>query len=125
MKKCSLCGHGQTAPNPVLTTLRYFDDEYSAHIERRNCPARVCKELISYYIDPAKCQACLICLRNCPVDAIDGGKGRIHVIDQGKCTKCDTCFEVCPPRFSAVTKISGEPVPPAPPEEERAVTRNK
>jgi NADH:ubiquinone oxidoreductase subunit F (NADH-binding)/(2Fe-2S) ferredoxin/ferredoxin len=119
----ALCALGGTAPNPVLTTLRYFRDEYEAHIEQKRCPAFVCKELISYYIDPAKCQACLICLRNCPVGAIDGGKGKIHVIDQSKCTKCATCFEMCPDRFNAVARISGEPVPPAPPEEERVIVR--
>ena len=121
----SLCALGGTAPNPVLTTLRYFRDEYEAHIEQKRCPAFVCKELTSYYIDPAKCQACLICLRNCPVGAIDGEKGKIHVIDQSKCTKCGTCFEMCPPRFDAVARISGEPIPPSPAEEERVIVRAK
>ena len=80
-------------------------------------------EIESYYIDPAKCQACMICFRRCPVEAIAGGKGRIHVIDQDKCIKCGTCFEVCPPRFGAVSKITGEPVPAPIPEEERALVR--
>jgi len=80
-------------------------------------------EVVSYYIDPEKCQACMICLKKCPVEAIAGGKNRIHVIDQDKCIKCGTCFEACPPRFSAVTKISGEPVPPPIPEEKRAIVR--
>ena len=110
-KDTSLCGLGQTAPNPVLSTLRYFRDEYEAHIKEKCCPAGVCRALISYYIEPEKCQACLICLRNCPVGAITGGKGLIHIIDQDKCTKCGTCLEVCPPRFSAVTKFSGLKVP--------------
>ena len=107
----SLCALGQTAPNPVLSTIRYFRDEYEAHIKEKRCPAFVCKELISYYIEPEKCQACMICLRNCPVGAITGGKNRIHVIEQDRCTKCGTCLEVCPPRFGAVTKLSGVKVP--------------
>jgi NADH-quinone oxidoreductase subunit F len=119
----SLCALGRTAPNPVLSTIRYFRDEYEAHIKERKCPAYVCKELISYYIDPDKCEACMICLRQCPVEAIMGGKNQIHVIDQAKCTKCETCFEVCPPRFGAVKKISGEPVPSHIPEEERIIIR--
>ncbi len=123
VKDTSLCALGGTAPNPILTTLRYFRDEYKAHIEQKKCPAFVCKELLSYYIDPAKCQACLICLRNCPTGAIDGGKGKIHVVDQSKCTKCGTCFDICPDRFNAVVRISGEPVPPPPSEEERVIVR--
>jgi NADH-quinone oxidoreductase subunit F len=107
----SLCALGATAPNPVLSTIKYFRDEYEAHIKGRRCPAGVCKALISYYIEPDKCQACLICLRNCPVGAITGGKNLIHVIDQEKCTKCGTCFEVCPPRFDAVTRLSGAKAP--------------
>ena len=125
VKDTSLCALGATAPNPVLTTLRYFRDEYEAHIKQRKCPAFACKELISYYIDPSKCQACMICLRSCPTGAIDGGKGKIHVIDQSKCSKCNTCFEVCPPRFGAVVKMSGEPVPPPPSEEDRVIARVK
>jgi len=80
-------------------------------------------EVPSYYIDPEKCQACMICSRRCPVEAIIGGKNRIHVIDQDKCIKCGTCFEACPPRFGAVQRISGEPVPPPIPEEERTIAR--
>ena len=80
-------------------------------------------DIASYYIDPDKCQACMICLRRCPVEAIAGGKNRIHVIDQEKCIKCGTCFEACPPRFGAVKKISGEPVPAPVPEEERTFAR--
>jgi len=125
MTNASLCALGQTAPNPVLTTIRYFRDEYRAHIEQKKCPALVCRELVSYYIDPGKCQACLICLRNCSVEAISGAKNQIHVIDQAKCIKCDTCFDVCPTHFSAVRKISGEPVPAPPTEEERALVRGK
>jgi len=123
VKDFSLCALGTSAPNPVLSTLQYFRDEYVAHIEQKRCPAYVCKALVSYYIDPEKCQACMICLRQCPVGAISGGKNQIHVIDQAKCTKCNTCFEVCPPRFSAVRRLSGEPVPP--PVEDRVLVRRK
>jgi F420-non-reducing hydrogenase iron-sulfur subunit len=80
-------------------------------------------EVASYYIDPDKCQACMICLRRCPVEAIVGGKNQIHVIDQEKCIKCGTCLEACPARFGAVQKITGEPVPPPIPEEERTIVR--
>jgi len=125
MSKASLCALGTTATNPVSTTIRYFGDEYRAHIEEKRCPAFVCKELVSYYIEPSKCQACLICLRNCPVEAISGGKNQIHVIEQSKCTKCGTCFDVCPPRFQAVVRSSGEPVPPPLPEEQRVLVRGK
>ncbi|UCD21833.1 MAG: SLBB domain-containing protein, partial [Chloroflexota bacterium] len=122
---CSLCALGGTAPNPVLSTIRYFRDEYEAHIKQKKCPAFACKELVSYYIDPARCQACMICLRNCFAGAIDGGKGRIHSVDQSKCTKCGTCFEICPPRFSAVLRASGEPIPTPPSEKERVIIRSK
>ncbi len=125
MAKVSLCALGTTAPNPVSTTIRYFGDEYQAHIEEKRCPALVCKELVSYYIEPSKCQACLICLRECPAEAISGARNQIHVIDQTKCTKCDTCFDVCPARFGAVKKISGEPVPALPPEKERVLVKVK
>jgi NADH-quinone oxidoreductase subunit F len=123
VKDFSLCALGTTAPNPVLSTVRYFRDEYIAHIEEKRCPAYVCKALVSYYIDPKKCQACMICLRQCPVGAVSGGKNEIHVIDQAKCIKCNTCFEVCPPRFSAVRRLSGEPVPP--PVKDRTLARGK
>jgi F420-non-reducing hydrogenase iron-sulfur subunit len=81
------------------------------------------REAISYHIDPDKCQACMICFKKCPVEAIEGGKNRIHVIDQEKCIKCGTCFDACPPRFGAVKTISGAPVPPPIPEEERSIVR--
>jgi len=84
---------------------------------------RLFSEMVSYYIDPEKCQACMTCLRRCPAEAIVGGKNRIHVIDQDKCIKCGTCFEVCPARFASVKKISGEPVPPPIPEEKRTLVR--
>jgi NADH:ubiquinone oxidoreductase subunit F (NADH-binding)/(2Fe-2S) ferredoxin/ferredoxin len=110
IKAGSLCALGQTAPNPVLTTLRYFKDEYEAHIEKKRCPARVCNKLISYYILPDKCQGCGICARECPAEAITGGKRLVHIIDQKKCVKCGTCLDACPARFSAITKVSGEKV---------------
>jgi NADH:ubiquinone oxidoreductase subunit F (NADH-binding)/(2Fe-2S) ferredoxin/Pyruvate/2-oxoacid:ferredoxin oxidoreductase delta subunit len=122
-KDASLCALGATAPNPILSTLRYFRDEYEAHINEGRCPAYVCKELIAYHIEPEQCQACMICLRKCPAEAIIGARNTIHVIDQEKCTKCGTCFEVCPPRFGAVIRISGEPVPPPIPEDARAIAR--
>jgi len=121
--EASLCALGKTAPNPFRSTLRYFRDEYEAHIREKRCPALACKELISYYIDPAKCMACMICFKKCPAEAIDGGKKKIHIIDQEKCTNCGNCFEVCPSKFGAVKKISGEPVPPPIPEEERIIQR--
>jgi F420-non-reducing hydrogenase iron-sulfur subunit len=83
------------------------------------------RDVVSYHIDPDKCQACMICRRKCPVEAIDGGKNRIHVIDQEKCIKCGTCHDVCPPRFGAVMKISGEPVPSPIPEEARTIVRRR
>jgi NADH:ubiquinone oxidoreductase subunit F (NADH-binding)/(2Fe-2S) ferredoxin/Pyruvate/2-oxoacid:ferredoxin oxidoreductase delta subunit len=120
-RDASLCALGGSAPNPVLSTIRYFRDEYEAHIKEGKCPAFVCKDLINFCIDPEKCTACMICLRKCPADAIIGGKKQIHVIDQEKCTNCGTCYEVCPPRFAAVRRLSGEPVPPPVPEEERTI----
>jgi NADH:ubiquinone oxidoreductase subunit F (NADH-binding)/(2Fe-2S) ferredoxin/NAD-dependent dihydropyrimidine dehydrogenase PreA subunit len=130
IKAGSLCALGQTAPNPVLTTLRYFLSEYEAHINEKRCPAMVCTALVRYYILPDKCMACGICLRNCPVDAIKGEKRMVHVIDQEKCIKCGTCQEVCPERFGAVTKVSGEeldvPSEPTPVKERpKATAENK
>ena len=104
----SLCALGGTAPNPVLTSLRYFKDEYDAHVNEHRCPSLMCKELISFYIDPAKCKACMICARNCPSEAIKGGKKLIHVIDQDKCIRCGVCLEKCPAKLSAVIKLSGD-----------------
>jgi NADP-reducing hydrogenase subunit HndC len=122
-KEAALCALGKSAPNPFLSTLHYFREEYEAHINDKTCPARSCKALINFYIDPAKCQACGICAKKCPAEAIDGGKKKIHIVDQEKCTKCGTCYEVCPSKFSAVQKTSGEPVPPPIPEEERTIVR--
>ncbi|MBN2325442.1 MAG: NADH-quinone oxidoreductase subunit NuoF [Spirochaetes bacterium] len=100
VKSGSLCGLGQTAPNPVLTTLRYFRDEYEAHIKEKRCPAKQCRGLISYRILPEECVGCGVCLKNCPVDAIRGEKKQVHEIDPKKCIKCGICLDSC--RFGAV-----------------------
>jgi NADH-quinone oxidoreductase subunit F len=110
VKTTSLCGLGQTAPNPVQTTLRYFRDEYEAHINKKKCPSLVCTRLINYYILPGKCAGCMLCLRDCPAKAIVGGRRLVHIISQEKCTKCGACLDVCPERFGAVVKVSGEKV---------------
>lgn len=125
MKEASLCALGTTAANPALSTIRYFRDEYEAHIKEKRCPALVCKDLISYYIEPEKCTACMLCLKNCPSGAVEGGKRRIHVIDQTTCTKCGICYDVCPPKAGAVTKLSGEPVPPPLPDAARVIERRQ
>jgi NADH-quinone oxidoreductase subunit F len=101
IKSASLCGLGQSAPNPVVTTLRYFRDEYVAHIEQKKCPAHVCAALLTFTIND-KCPGCMVCARACPAVAITGKKRELHVIDQDLCTKCGKCFTVC--RFDAVTK---------------------
>jgi NADH-quinone oxidoreductase subunit F len=95
IKTGSLCGLGQTAPNPVLTTTRYFRDEYEAHIQEKRCPAGVCKALIIYSIDPENCTGCGLCLPACPENVITGAKGELHVIDEQKCIRCGICREVC------------------------------
>ncbi len=102
VKENSACGLGQTAPNPVLSTLKFFRDEYNAHIYDKKCPAGVCKALLSYYIDADKCKGCTLCARNCPANAITGSVKNLHVIDPEKCIKCGVCMEKC--KFDAVYK---------------------
>jgi NADH-quinone oxidoreductase subunit F len=92
----SLCGLGQTAPNPVLTTLKYFREEYDAHIRDRKCPAHVCTALVTFTIDPATCDGCMLCKKRCQVSAISGERKKPHVIDQALCNKCSTCITICP-----------------------------
>jgi NADH-quinone oxidoreductase subunit F len=121
IKQGSLCGLGKTAPNPVLTTLRYFREEYEAHIKEGRCPALMCQNLIAYYILPEKCaRGCDACVGTCTVEAISTDKKRrIKVIDQEKCVKCNTCHAACPPQYDAVVKLSPPDkvplTPPSPP----------
>lgn len=100
VKETSLCGLGQTAPNPVLSTLRYFREEYLTHIREKKCPAKVCRDLITYTIDPVNCNGCGACVQVCLGNAISGEKKKLHTIDQSKCTKCGACLEIC--KFDAV-----------------------
>ena len=102
IKANSLCGLGQTAPNPILSTLRYFRDEYIAHVVDKKCPAGVCKNLLQYVIDPDKCKGCTACARKCPVGAISGAVKQPHVIDPAKCIKCGACMATC--KFGAISK---------------------
>jgi NADH-quinone oxidoreductase subunit F len=107
VKAGSLCGLGTTAPNPILTTLRYFREEYEAHILMGRCPALMCTHLIAYYILPDKCErSCDACIGSCTVEAISPNKKRIKVIDQEKCVKCGTCLTACPPQYNAIVKLS-------------------
>jgi len=96
----TLCGLGQTAPNPVLTTIKYFRDEYEAHIKEKKCPAKSCKRLITYTVDPEKCTGCTVCAKNCPVNAISGERKEVHEIDQEICIKCGICYTKC--NFDAI-----------------------
>lgn len=100
IKENSLCGLGQTAPNPVLTTIRYFRDEYEAHITHKKCPAKVCRPLLTYTVDAEKCTGCMVCLKNCPVNAISGERKQPHLINQDICTKCGVCYSKC--KFNSI-----------------------
>ena len=102
IKSASLCGLGQTAPNPVLSTLRYFRDEYITHIVDKKCPAGVCKSLLQYKINADKCKGCTACARKCPVGAINGAVKAVHTIDTAKCIKCGACIATC--KFDAIYK---------------------
>ena len=101
VKNTSLCALGGTAPNPILTTLRYFRDEYVAHVQDKRCPAKVCKALLTYRIDPVSCTGCAACAKVCPVEAISGERKQAHIIDSDICTACGSCYETC--KFDAIT----------------------
>ena len=102
VKNNALCGLGQTAPNPVLSTLKFFRDEYEAHIKEKRCPAGVCKDLLNFVVDPELCKGCTKCARNCPVGAISGEVRHAHVIDTDKGIKCGACIDNC--NFGAISK---------------------
>jgi NADH:ubiquinone oxidoreductase subunit F (NADH-binding)/NAD-dependent dihydropyrimidine dehydrogenase PreA subunit len=104
----SLCGLGQTAPNPVLTTIRYFRQEYLDHVEKQQCAAFVCRPLIQHRIDEVRCPGCTACVKVCPAEAITGERGKPHVINADRCSQCGSCLSVCPPMYAAVYRVSGQ-----------------
>ncbi len=106
IREGSLCGLGQTSPNPILTTLKFFEDEYNEHINEKRCTARLCKELINYRVIEEKCEGCMLCLKSCPVGAVSGTKKHLHSIDVDKCIKCGTCIELCSGKYNAIEKVS-------------------
>lgn len=110
MKYASLCQLGKSAVNPILTSLKYYPEEWTQHIREKRCEAKVCKAMTDYYIDAAKCRSCMLCIRECPTEAIQGDRNKTSWIDPQKCIKCGTCYEFC--NFGAVIKVSGEPIPP-------------
>jgi NADH-quinone oxidoreductase subunit F len=99
----SLCGLGKTAPNPVLSTLKHFREEYEAHVHRKVCPSRECKALLTPEIEASLCKGCTVCVRKCPVNAIEGERKQPHRIDAGKCIRCGACVEAC--KFNAITGV--------------------
>jgi NADH-quinone oxidoreductase subunit F len=105
MEDAALCALGRTAPNPVRSTIRYFREEYEAHIREKRCPTGVCRPLIAYEIDQEKCEVCGACERACSVGAIDKSEGEVLSINQEKCIKCGACYSECPDRFKAVRKV--------------------
>ena len=106
IKDGSLCGLGQTSPNPILTTIKFFKDEYDAHINEKRCPALLCKELINYQVIAEKCEGCMLCLKSCPAGAVSGIKKELHSIDKDKCIKCGTCIELCSGKYNAIERVS-------------------
>jgi len=106
IKDGALCGLGQTSPNPILTTIKFFKEEYDAHINEKRCPALLCKELINYQVIAEKCEGCMLCLKSCPVGAVSGIKKELHSIDRDKCIKCGTCIGLCSGKYNAIERVS-------------------
>jgi NADP-reducing hydrogenase subunit HndC len=109
MEMASLCALGQTASNPVRSTIRYFRDEFEAHIREKRCPAGVCTALIEYEIDPVKCTACGACAKACAVGAIEKVDSKTYTVDQEKCIKCGSCYSTCPDKWGALIKVPAVP----------------